>query len=134
MAATVKRKISVEGVSAPGAPYSSAIAVTGGTLIYTSGFLARDPKTGAIAHPGDAGQQTLACFDSIEKVLQAAGGTLRDIVKMTVFLRNGSDYEAMNGARRSRLTGIDYASSTVITGLVAADALVEIECVAMVAP
>lgn len=128
----MKRKIDVAGVSAPGAQFASAIAANGGTLIYTSGFLARDPESGGIAHPGDAEQQTLRCFDSIEKVLRAAGGRLQDIVKMTVFLRHGSAYEAMNRARRSRLAGIDYASTTVIAGLVAPDALVEIECVAAV--
>ncbi|MET2828451.1 RidA family protein [Mesorhizobium shangrilense] len=128
----MKRMITAEGVSPPGAPFSSAIAVDGGTLVHTSGFLARDPKSGAILHPGDAEQQTLHCFNSIEKVLRAAGGALQDLVKMTVFLRNASDYEAMNRARRSRLAGIDYASSTVIAGLVAAEALVEIECVAAI--
>ena len=128
----MKRRIDVEGVSVSGAPFSSAIAVDGRTLIHTSGFLARDPKSGAIVHPGDVERQTLHCFDSIDRVLQAAGGALQDIVKMTVFLRNVSDYDAMNRARRSRLAGIDYASSTVIAGLVAADALVEIECVAAV--
>lgn len=129
----MKRKITAEGISVPGAPFASAIATRERTLIHTSGFLARDPKGGAILHPGDAERQTLACFDAIEKVLEAAGGGLHDMVKMTVFLRNVSDYEAMNRARRARLSGIDYASSTVIAGLVAADALVEIECVAAIA-
>lgn len=129
----MKQRVTVDGVSAPGAPYASAIALTGGRLVYTSGVLARD-AAGGIAHPGDAERQTQACFDSIEKILRAAGGTLRDIVKMTVFLRDGADYDAMNRARRARLAGIDYASSTVVTGLVASAALVEIECVAAVAP
>jgi 2-iminobutanoate/2-iminopropanoate deaminase len=128
----MKRKITAEGVAVPGAPFTSAIAVTSGTMVHTSGFMARDPENGKILHPGDAERQTLECFGKIEKVLKAAGGTLDDIVKMTVFLRNTSDYEAMNRARRSRLTGIDYASSTVITGLVAEEALVEIECVAVI--
>ena len=129
----MKRKITAEGVSVPGAPFASAIAVDSGKVVYTSGFLARDSQTGAILHKGNAELQTLECFDKIEKVLQAAGGTLQDIVKMTVFLRDVSDYEAMNRARRARLAGIDYASSTVIAGLAAADGLVEIECVAVVA-
>lgn len=128
----MKRKITAEGVSIPGAPFASAIAVDSGRVIYTSGFLARDSETGAILHKGDAEQQTLVCFDKIEKVLQAEGGSLNAIVKMTVFLRDVADYEAMNRARRSRLAGIDYASSTVIAGLAAADGLVEIECVAVV--
>jgi len=128
----MKRKIAVAGVSAPGAPFASAVAVSGSASIYTSGFLARDPKSGRIAHPGDAERQTLACIDSIEKVLQAGGGSLQDIVKMTVFLRERGDYEAMNRARRARLAGVDYASTTVVAALVADDALVEIECVAQV--
>lgn len=128
----MKRKITAEGVAVPGAPFASAIAVDSGALVHTSGFLARDPITGAILHPGDVERQTLECFDKIEQVLQAAGGSLQDIVKMTVFLCDVADYEAMNRARRSRLAGIDYASSTVIAGLVAAGALIEIECVAAI--
>lgn len=128
----MKCKITADGVSVPGAPFVSAIAVDTGRVVYTSGFLARDSETGVILHKGDAERQTLVCFDKIEKVLQAAGGSLRDIVKMTVFLRDVSDYEAMNRARRERLAGIEYASSTVIAGLAAADGLVEIECVASI--
>lgn len=128
----MKRKITAEGAAVPGAPFASAIAADSGTVVYTSGFLARDSQTGAILHKGDAEKQTLVCFDKIEKVLQAAGGELRDIVKMTVFLRDVADYEAMNRARKSKLAGIDYASSTLIAGLAATDGLVEIECVAVV--
>ncbi len=128
----MKRKITAEGVAVPGAPFTSAIAVAAGTMVHTSGFMARDPDTGKILYPGDAERQTLECLGKIEKVLAAAGGTLGDIVKMTVFLRHTSDYDAMNRARRSRLAGIDYASSTVIAGLVAEGALVEIECVAAI--
>jgi 2-iminobutanoate/2-iminopropanoate deaminase len=129
----MKSKISVDGVAVRGAPFTSAIAVTGRTIVHTSGFMARDPETGAILHPGDAESQTLECFGMIEKVLVAAGGTLDDIVKMTVFLTDASNYEAMNRARRAKLSGIDYASSTVVTGLVAPEALVEIECIAAIA-
>lgn len=130
----MKRKISAEGVAVPGAPFTSAIATEGRTIVHTSGFMARNPETGAIRYAGDAERQTLDCFGKIEKVLAAAGGTLQDIVKMTVFLTDASNYEAMNRARRTKLAGIDYASSTVLTGLVAADALVEIECIAAIAP
>lgn len=130
----MKRKITAAGVAVPGAPFTSAIAVEGRTIVHTSGFMARDPETGVILHPGDAERQTLECFCKIEKVLAAAGGTLGDIVKMTIFLTDASNYEAMNRARRAKLAGIEYASSTVLTGLVAANALVEIECIAAIAP
>lgn len=129
----MKRKITADGVAVAGAPFTSAIATEGRTIVHTSGFMARDAETGAILHPGDAERQTLECFGKIERVLAAAGGTLDDIVKMTVFLTDASNYEAMNRARRTKLAGIDYASSTVLTGLVAAGALVEIECVAAIA-
>lgn len=129
----MKRKIIADGVAVPGAPFTSAIAVEGRTIVHTSGFMARDPETGAILHPGDAERQTLECFGKIERVLAAAGGTLDDIVKMTVFLTDAANYDAMNRARRARLAGIDYASSTILAGLVAANALVEIECVAAIA-
>jgi 2-iminobutanoate/2-iminopropanoate deaminase len=128
----MKRQINSEGVYRPNALFSHAMAVDGGTLVCSSGVLARDPETGRILHPGDAQQQTLTCLGALDTVLRTAGGSLESIVKMTVFLRDAGDYDAMNAARRARLAGCAYASSTVIAGLVAEDALVEIEVIAVV--
>ena len=78
---------------------------------------------------GDIRVQTRQCIENIRNILEAAGGSLRDLVKVTVFLRPSADYAAMNEVRRELLTGIEFASSTVMVGLNAPEALIEVEAV-----
>jgi enamine deaminase RidA (YjgF/YER057c/UK114 family) len=59
-----------------------------------------------------------------------AGGDLTDIVKMTVYLRDPLDYSAVNEVRREVLSGVKFASTTVVCDLPAKDALIEIEFIA----
>jgi 2-iminobutanoate/2-iminopropanoate deaminase len=126
----MNRRIIAEGVYAPANLFAHAVELREARTVYSSGFLARDPLTGIVGPVGDVAAQTSHCLSSIEKVLATAGARLEDIVKMTVFLRDARDYDAMNAIRRQRLAGCTYASSTVIAGLVDANALVEIEVVA----
>lgn len=128
----MKTKITAPGVFSPSSLFSHAIAVDQGQLVFLSGCLARDPASGKVGPIGDIVAQATVCFENIGKILGAAGGSLKDTVKMTVFLKNPSDYAAFNDVRRKMLTETDYASSTVIASLVDPDALVEIEVVAMV--
>jgi 2-iminobutanoate/2-iminopropanoate deaminase len=112
-------------------PYVQGVQVSGGRLVFTSGVVARD-VAGTILGKGDVRAQTRQCFYNITKIIEAAGGSLADLVKVTVFLRHHHDYDAMNEVRREVLAGIPFASSTVFAMLNAQDALVEIEAVAAV--
>jgi len=93
--------------------------------------VARDAN-GTILGKGDIKVQTRQCIENLRHIIESAGGSLNDLVKITVFLRDLQTYEAMNEVRREILAGIPFASSTVQTGLNAADAMVEIEAVAAV--
>jgi enamine deaminase RidA (YjgF/YER057c/UK114 family) len=93
--------------------------------------VARDVN-GTLLDHGDIRAQTRQCFENIRDILAAAGGSLSDLVKVTVFIHPGVDYTAMNEARRELLTGIDFASSTVTVGLNAPEALIEVEAVAAI--
>lgn len=126
-----KREIRNPNVFKPKGPYVQGVEVTGGRLIYTSGFTARD-VAGTTVGKGDIRAQTRQCLENIKGVLEAAGGSLPDLVKVTVFLRDFAYYDGMNEVRREMLTGIPFASSTVQTVLNNPDALVEIEAVAVV--
>lgn len=113
-------------------PYVQGIAVSGGTLIFTSGMVARNAQ-GRIVGSGDVRKQTRQCLKNIENIIRAGGGSLKDLVKVTVFLRDLRDYAAMNEIRREVLGEVAFASSTVQAQLNAPESLIEIEAVACVA-
>jgi 2-iminobutanoate/2-iminopropanoate deaminase len=65
-------------------------------------------------------------------VIEAAGGSVRDLVKMTVYIKDIRDFDAMNAVRKQVLGDVNIASATVEARFIAAEALVEIEAVAVV--
>jgi len=117
--------------SAPAAigPYSQAI-VAGG-LVYCSGQIALDPKTGALVE-GDVTAQTERVLANLAAVLTAAGTTLSRAVKCNVFLRNLSDFTAMNTVYARHFPGgSPPARATVGVADLPRGALVEIDCTAL---
>ena len=74
-------------------PYSQAV-VAGG-MVYCSGQIAIDPRTGAL-DDGDVAAQTRRVLSNLQAVLQAAGTDLGHVVKTTVFLKDMGDFAAMN--------------------------------------
>ena len=127
----MKKALASPKVAKTKGPYVQGVAVSDGTLIYTSGVVARDVN-GKIRGKGDVAAQTRQCLRNIENIIRAGGGRLRDLVKGTVFIRDLRDYTAMNEVRRAVLADIPFASSTVQAQLNAPEALVEIEAVAFV--
>jgi 2-iminobutanoate/2-iminopropanoate deaminase len=126
-----KKAIFSPNVAKTKGPYVQGVEVSDAKLVFTSGVVARDVD-GVIVGAGDIAAQTRQCFENIRNIIEAAGGSLNDLVKVTVFVRPGTDYAAMNEVRRELLTGVDFASSTVQVGLNAPDALIEVEAVAAV--
>ena len=86
----------------PGYPMSQAVVEPAGRRIHVSGQVAWDVDF-RVQHVGDAAAQTKAAFDNIEKILQAAGGKLDDIVSLTAFYVREEDRDAITEARRSVL-------------------------------
>jgi reactive intermediate/imine deaminase len=127
----MKRALESAKVARTKGPYVQGVAVSNGTLIFTSGVVARD-AAGQIVGAGDIRAQTRQCLQNIRHIVEAGGGSLTDIAKVTVFLRNLGDYAGMNEVRREVLDGVPFASSTVQAALNAPEALVEIEAVAFV--
>jgi 2-iminobutanoate/2-iminopropanoate deaminase len=126
-----KKAVASDRVAKTKGPYVQGVEVTNAKLIYTSGVVARDAE-GVLLGRGDIRVQTRQCFENIRNIIEAAGGSLSDLVKVTVFIRPGVDYSAMNDVRRELLTGIAFASSTVTVGLNAPEALIEVEAVAAI--
>jgi 2-iminobutanoate/2-iminopropanoate deaminase len=104
-------------------------AVKAGGLIFVSGSIPTDPKTGKMVL-GDMKTQIRQVFKNLKAILEAAGSSLDNVVKATVFLRDGRDFEVMNEIWRETFPASPPARSTIFAGLVG-EAAVEIEIVAL---
>jgi 2-iminobutanoate/2-iminopropanoate deaminase len=131
---TDPRKSVVSTSAAPAAigPYSQAVRL--GDWVYSSGQVALDPATGALVQGGIA-EQTARAMENLKAVLAAAGSDLSRVVKTVVFLKDMSDFAAMNAVYAKYLAPdgvVAPARSTVEVARLPKDALVEIEVIATV--
>jgi 2-iminobutanoate/2-iminopropanoate deaminase len=110
-------------------PYAQAIRANG--FVYTAGQIAVTPESGEIID-GGIKAQTRQVFENLAAVLQAAGSSMDQVVKATVFLRYMSDFAAMNEVYAEYLGGATPARTTVAVGELPRGALVEIDLVALV--
>lgn len=115
--------------NAPGAigPYSQAIKA--GNLLITSGQLPIDVATGAFPEGIEA--QTRQSLTNCRAILEAAGATMTNVIKTTVFLSDMNNFAAMNGVYATFFEGACPARSAVEVARLPKDALVEIECIAV---
>jgi 2-iminobutanoate/2-iminopropanoate deaminase len=112
----------------PAGPYSQAVRA--GDMIFVSGQLPLDPS-GAIVGLGDIKAQTRRVLDNIAAILRAAGSSLDQVVKTTVFLTSLDDFSGMNEIYASVFTSPYPARSTVEIGRLPGGMLLEIECIAL---
>lgn len=120
---TVKSKKAPEPIG----PYSQAIVVK--NLVFVSGMIALDPATGNVVS-GGVKEQTARALASLKAVLKAAGTSEKNVVKTTVFLKDGSLFKDMNEIYAEFFGKHKPARSTVVTGFPKAEVLVEIEAIA----
>lgn len=122
-------KTVIASTEAPAAvgPYSQAIAT--GNLVFCAGQIPLDPATGNLVE-GDVTAQTRRVIENIKAVLAAAGATLNDVVKTTVFLLDMNDFAAMNAVYAEHFTAPFPARSTIQVARLPKDARVEIEVIA----
>ena len=109
-------------------PYSQAIKANG--MIFASGQIPIDPATGNI-FPGDIAAQTERVLRNVAEILKTAGSALEKVVKTTVFLKNMSEFAAMNEVYGRFFTNDPPARSTVEVARLPKDVLVEIEVIAL---
>ena len=118
-----------EGSPPPLAPYSPGFR--SGQLVFTAGMLALD-SSGNLIGEGDAGAQTRQVLENIKEIVEAAGGTMQDIVYNMIFLADLGDYQAMNEVYGSYFPENPPARACVQAGLVRPEFLVEIAATAVV--
>ncbi|HZU44063.1 MAG TPA: RidA family protein [Terriglobales bacterium] len=109
-------------------PYSQAIKA--GDFVFLSGQIAIDPATSNIIQ-GDISAQTERVLKNIASILAAAGSSLERVVKTTVFLKNMSEFAAMNEVYGRFWKSAPPARSTVEVARLPKDVLVEIDVIAL---
>ncbi len=126
-----KEQIVPETVKPVGA-YSTGFKVSGGSLIMLAGMVAVDTGGNTVGE-GDIGAQTQKVFDNIRETLEAAGGGMKDIIRLTVYLTDRGDFPGHMKVR-SGLLSKPYPASTllIISGLARPEWLVEIDTVAFI--
>ena len=123
-----KTVIRTENAPAPfqGAPYNQAISVGG--LVFVAGQLGLKP--GDTAVEGDVATQTEQALRNLGAILEAAGSSLDNLVKTSVFLQDLGDFAAMNEVYARHVGDRPPARSTFEVAKLPSGALVEIEAVA----
>ncbi|MGH7844899.1 MAG: RidA family protein [Candidatus Binatia bacterium] len=109
-------------------PYEQAIKING--FIYTAGQIGLDPKTGNLVEGGIAAE-TMQVLENLKAVLEAAGSSMDQVIKTTVFLTNMSDFAAVNEVYEEYLGHARPARSTVVVAGLPKGALIEIDLVAV---
>ena len=107
--------------------YSQGVKV--GELIFTSGQIPIDPKTGEM--PITIEEQTAQCLRNISAVLEEAGSSLDNAIKLTVFLKNINDFAAMNEVYASFFSEEAPCRSAVEVVAIPKGAKIEIEAIAI---
>ena len=123
----MKNVISTTKAPAAIGPYSQAVRV--GNLVYTSGQIPINPATGVFAE-GGIKEQTRQSLLNVKAILEAAGLTMSDVVKTTVFMADMNDFADMNAVYAEFFSEPYPARSAVAVKALPKGALVEIEVVA----
>lgn len=127
-----RRHIQPDSVPRPVAEYAQGVEVCGGRLLFVAGQVPLD-AAGELVGAGDIRAQTRQVFRNIQAIVEAAGGSMTDIVKLTVFLTDMNDYQAFKEVRREFLKPPFPAATLVqVASLVRPEWLVEVEAIAVI--
>ncbi|NJR51687.1 MAG: RidA family protein [Leptolyngbyaceae cyanobacterium CSU_1_3] len=128
----MNRIIRTNAAPAPVGPYNQAIAAKG-ELVFVAGQIALDPETGTIVGEGDVAAQTERAMSSLKAILEAAGATLQNVVKTTVFLADMNDFAAMNAVYAQYFDEATApARACVEVSRLPKNVLVEVDCIAAI--
>jgi 2-iminobutanoate/2-iminopropanoate deaminase len=124
----MKEIITAPNAPQAGGPYSTAVRQNG--MVFLSGQIPLDPQSGQLV-TGSIEEQTARVLENLSAVLQAAGLSLSDVVKTTVFLKDMDNFARMNETYSKYFSTNPPARSTVEVARLPRDVQVEIEAIAM---
>lgn len=124
---TERKRVHTDGAPAAIGPYSQAI-LSGG-LVFTAGQIGLDPSTGAMVE-GGVEAQAVRALDSLSAVLAAAGSSMKDVLKTTMYLADMADFAKVNDIYARYFEEPYPARSAIQAGALPKGALVEIDAIA----
>jgi 2-iminobutanoate/2-iminopropanoate deaminase len=129
-----KKKITSAKLRQPNGHFSQATSIEAqGRLVFLSGMTSRRAD-GSIAGVGNIEEQTRQVCENLKAAVEEAGGTLDDICRVDVYVRNMEHFDAIHKVRREYFTGIAPASTMVeICKMTSPDYLIEINAIAVIA-
>jgi 2-iminobutanoate/2-iminopropanoate deaminase len=125
-----RRVVQTAGAPAAIGPYSQAIVANG--MVFCSGQIAIDPKTSAFDAGASVEAQTTLVLDNLKAVLEAAGSSMRGVVRTTIFLADMSDFATVNRVYSKYFSSDAPARATVAVKELPKGAKVEIDAIALV--
>ena len=128
-----KQQVISPDLAVPNGHFSHATVTAPGRMVFISGMTARQAD-GTVAGIGDVTEQTHQVCRNLKAAVEQAGGTLDDIARVDVYVRNMEDFEAIHAVRRQYFTGVAPASTLVeVSKFVNKDYLIEINAIAVLA-
>ncbi|MBF2037427.1 MAG: RidA family protein [Leptolyngbyaceae cyanobacterium T60_A2020_046] len=126
-----RKIINTPNAPAPVGPYNQAI-VASGSMVFVAGQIPLDPATGQLVGCDDVAAQTEQAIANLTAILTAAGATLANVVKTSVFLKDMNDFAAMNAVYAQHFGDAEApARACVEVACLPKDVRVEIECIAV---
>lgn len=123
----MKKVISTENAPAAIGPYSQAIEVNG--MVFTSGVIPVVPQTGEI--PEGSVEQAKQALTNLKNLLEAAGTSMDQVIKTTVFIKEMNDFAAINEVYKTFFEKDFPARSCVEVARLPKDVMLEIEAIAL---
>jgi 2-iminobutanoate/2-iminopropanoate deaminase len=124
---SLKKAIQIPSAPAPVGPYSQAILID--RQLYVSGQIPLNPQTGVL-ETGNIEVATQRVLSNIEALLHEAGFTKENVVKVSIFMKNLEEFQAMNTVYADFFTGVAPARETVQVSRLPLDVNIEISCIA----
>jgi 2-iminobutanoate/2-iminopropanoate deaminase len=124
---TMIERIFPQGTPAPRGPYSPAIRA--GDFVFVSGQGPIDPATDQFSY-GDIQHETRVTLNNVKRILEAAGASLADVVKVNVYLKHGEHFAAMNEVYKEFFGEQRPTRTTVAVAFADPTMQVEIDCIA----
>ena len=128
-----KTEVRSDRLAEPNGHFAQATIVEAkGRLLFVSGMTARNAE-GGITGIGDVSAQTHQVCQNVQAAVEAAGGTLDDVVRVDVYVKDMADFEAIHAVRRQYFTGTAPASTMVeISAFSRPGYLVEMNAIAVI--
>ncbi len=130
-----KEAVESEKLPPPAAPYSHAFKVKGGTLLFVSGQVPENAK-GIVVSPGDFEAQARKVLENLKIVVEEAGGSARDIFKVTILLTSRNQWKPFSKLREQlyRRWGIKHPPAStllIVKALAKPEWMLEVEAIAL---